>query len=225
MRKLFPLVLLFAALAVNAGAQSGRRNITPPPRIDAPTDPPSSLSPRVDAPTDGPISSPAMGMPPPMRPSELRSLPESLINRQLRSLDKGSFRIADYSGKVVVVNLWATWCGPCRSEVPEYEKVRKEFVGKDVEFIGLTTEDPRAAERVMKFVHDFNFGFHIAFADYETARTLMNGKETIPQTLVIAGDGRVVAHWRGYSRGQSRQRLRDEVKSALSELSSSARKP
>ena len=43
---------------------------------------------------------------------------------------------------MIVVNVWATWCGPCRREVPDYEKVRKEFAGREVEFIALTTEDP-----------------------------------------------------------------------------------
>ena len=80
---------------------------------------------------------------PPMR-RELTALPESLLNRQIKSIDKGSFSFTDFSGKVIVVNIWASWCGPCRMEVPDYEKVRKEYAGRRVEFIGLTTEDPRS---------------------------------------------------------------------------------
>ena len=149
----------------------------------------------------------------------MAAVPESLLQRPLRSLDKGSFRLADFDGKVIVVNLWASWCGPCRSEVPEYEKVRKEYVGRNVEFIGLTTEDPRtSSDRVKQFVRNLNFGFRLGWADRETAVTLMNGRNTIPQTLVIAPNGRIVSQWRGYSRRQSGDHLREAVDSALSQV-------
>jgi thiol-disulfide isomerase/thioredoxin len=153
----------------------------------------------------------------PAAPTELSALPESILKRQLQSLDKGSFRLADFAGSVIVVNLWATWCGPCRMEIPEYEQVRREYAGRHVEFIGLTTEDPRtSSNRVKQFVRDFNFGFRLAWADRETALTLMNGRNAIPQTLVIAPDGRIVSRWRGYSRERSADRLREAIKRALS---------
>jgi thiol-disulfide isomerase/thioredoxin len=131
-------------------------------------------------------------------------------------LDSASIRFADFHGKVVVINLWATWCGPCRREIPEYEKVRKAYAGREVEFIGLTTEDPgTAAPRVRKFLRDFSFTFRIGWADRETARTLMNGKNSIPQTLVIDADGRVVKHWAGYASGRNGERLKQAIDQAL----------
>ena len=157
--------------------------------------------------------------------ADLNVLPENIRDRELQALDKGSFRLSDFSGKVLVVNLWATWCGPCRREVPDYEKVRKEYAGKPVEFIALTTEDPRvASEKVKQFARDFNFGFRLGWADRETAQVLMNGRSSIPQTLVIAANGRVVQHWSGYSSGQSRDRLREAIDSALAEGPASARR-
>ena len=155
---------------------------------------------------------------------ELGVLPESLLQHPLRSLDNSSFRLADFGGKVVVMNLWASWCGPCRAEVPEYEKVRKEYAGYAVEFIGLTTEDPRtSSDRVKQFVRQFNFGFRQGWADRETAHTLMNGSRAIPQTLVIAPNGRIISHWDGYARGKSSDRLRATIERALSEASLPAR--
>src|SRR5688500_19613277 len=104
-------------------------------------------------------------------------LSESLRERKIKGIDKGDFRLGDFQGKVLVINIWASWCGPCRREVPEYEKVRKDYAGREVEFIGLTTEDPRvASDRVNKFARDFSFGFRLGWADRETARTLMNGR-------------------------------------------------
>ena len=157
MKKTFPL-LLVAALAAHAAAQSGRRITTPPP---APVEPQTEA-----AATE---MSPAVTRAP-SAPAEFATLPESVLTRELQSLDRGSFRLSDFGGKVLVVNLWATWCGPCRMEIPEYERVRKEYAGRGVEFVGLTAEDPRtSAERVRQFLRDVKFGFRLAWADRETA--------------------------------------------------------
>jgi thiol-disulfide isomerase/thioredoxin len=211
MRKTFLLILLGAMFVVSAAAQSGRRGMTPPP-----PPPPERM-------TEPPIVSPAERAS--VAPAELTVLPESVLKRQLKALDKGSFSLADFGGKVLVVNLWASWCGPCRREVPEYEKVRKEFAGRGVEFIGLTAEDPRtSSDRVKQFARDFNFRFRLGWADHETAVALMNGRNAIPQTLVIAPDGRILSHWRGYSPGQGGNHLRETIERALSEASPSAQR-
>jgi thiol-disulfide isomerase/thioredoxin len=203
--KKISLLLFLAALAANAAAQSGRKNVHPPTQPEPPVQAPIWSQPEPEV-----VRAPTAR-------AELSALPESLLQRPLKALDKGSFRLGDFGGKVVVVNLWASWCGPCRSEVPEYEKVRKEYAGGNVEFIGLTTEDPRtASDRVKQFARNFNFGFRLGWADRETAHTLMNGRSAVPQTLVIAPDGRIVSHWTGYSRGQGGDRLRAAIERALS---------
>ena len=202
MKKTFPL-LLVAALAAHAAAQSGRRITTPPapePRAEAPPAPSVEPAPAANR-----------------APAELAALPEGLLRRELQSLDKGSFRLADFGGRVLVLNLWATWCGPCRREIPEYEQVRREYAGRGVEFVGLTPEDPRtSAERVRQFVRDFKFDFRLGWADRETALALMNGRNVIPQTYVIAADGTVVRHMRGYSAERSAAMLREALDRALS---------
>lgn len=201
MGKLLLPFLLAAASAMNTPAQSGRRIITPRPTETAPIQPPVNPEPEPQ---------PASGA------SELSFLPESFRERQIQALDSGTFRFADFHGKVVVINIWASWCGPCRREVPEYEKVRKAYAGRDVEFVGLTTEDPRtSSDRVKSFLRDMSFGFRLGWADRETARTLMGGKNSIPQTLVIDADGRIVNHWSGYSPGRSGERLKQTIDQAL----------
>lgn len=217
MKKIFPLILpsavaaLLVALVASVGAQSGRRIVRPAsqplPPIQAPVFNPPDPDP------EGP-SSPAIRSP-------LRVLPDSLLHRPLKALDDSSFRIADFEGKVVVLNLWASWCGPCRREVPEYEKVRKEYAERSVEFIGLTTEDPRtASDRVKQFARKLNFGFRLGWADRATADTLSNGSRAVPQTMVVAADGRVVAHWDGYAPGQSGDHLRATIERALGSVGS-----
>jgi len=171
---------------------------------------------------DPPIQAPVFShpdpepRPEPEAPAPLRTLPASLRERSIRSLDNNSFRIVDFNDKIVVLNLWASWCGPCRSEVPEYEKVRQEYLARNIEFIALTTEDSRSATKSVKeFVRKFNFGFRIGWADRQTALTLMNGYEGIPQTLIIAPGGRVVSHWHGFSRTNSGDVLRAALETAL----------
>ena len=203
MKNLFPLLLLAAFISANAAGQSGRKIVRP---VRQP-----------DPPIQAPVWTPPDPEPAPA-PAKLRALPQSLLYRPLKALDNGSFRLADFRDKIVVVNLWASWCGPCRREVPEYEEVRKEYAGRNVEFIGLTTEDPRkSADRVKKFARDFNFGFRLGWADRDTADTLMNGNNGVPQTFVIGPEGRILSHWGGFARGRSGDHLRAAIEQALEE--------
>lgn len=201
MRRLFLLPVLAFAAAITVFPQSGRRITNPQPTYTAPVQPPVNPEPP-------PKTSAA--------PAPLTFLPERLLERKIKGIDKGDFRLADFHGKVVVINLWASWCGPCRREVPDYEKVRKSYAGKEVEFVALTTEDPDEAEdNVKKFLRQVSFGFRLGWADGEMARALMNGRNSIPQTIVIDSDGRVVKHWSGYSAGRSADRLKDAIEQAL----------
>lgn len=203
MRKLY-LILIFAmASAFIAQPQSGRRIATPAAAPVAPIQPPTNPESELKIATYE------------MLP-ELPMLTERLREREIKSLDNSTFRLSDFTGKVVVINIWASWCGPCRSEVPEYEKVRKEYAARPVEFIGLTAEDPAtAANRVNKFVRDAKFGFRLGWADRELAHTLMNGKTGIPQTLVINTEGRAIKHWTGYAAGRSGDRLREAIEAVI----------
>jgi thiol-disulfide isomerase/thioredoxin len=206
-RKYFPmkslsLIILVVTFAIVANAQSGRRVATTRTTTTAPIQAPLTPDPE-------PASREATG--------PLLSIPESFRERSIKALDSTSFKLSDFEGKVVVINLWASWCGPCRREVPEYDKVRRAYAGRNVEFIGLTAEDPRTAvNKVNKFVRDVNFGFRLGWADLDLARILMDGKAAIPQTLVLDGEGRILSHWAGYSSGVSGSRLKQAIEGALS---------
>lgn len=203
MSKTILLLLLVAASALSAASQSGRRIAGARSAPAAPVQPPANPEPEFKLKTVN-VSGP------------LLFLPVSLRERQIKALDDSSFRLDDFYGKVVVINLWASWCGPCRREIPEYEKVRKAYAERGVEFIGLTTEDPiTSTARVRKFVRDVSFGFRLGWADADTARILMNGRNGVPQTLVIDADGRVVKHWTGFSRREGGDKLKQVLDHAL----------
>ena len=203
MKRLVLLPILAFAACITVFPQSGRRITNPQPTYTAPIQPPVNPEPVPKT----------TAAPPP-----LMFLPESLLERKIKGIQKEDFRLADFHGKVVVINIWATWCGPCRQEVPDYEKVRKSYVGKAVEFVALTAEDPdEASDNVKKFLSQVNFGFRLGWADRDLARFLMNGRNSIPQTLVIDTNGRVVKQWSGYAPGRSADRLKDAIDEALPE--------
>jgi thiol-disulfide isomerase/thioredoxin len=149
-------------------------------------------------------------------PSALTDLPPEVSVAPLKDAKGASFKLAEFFGKVMVVNLWATWCGPCRLEIPELVKLHKEFHSRGVEIIGLSTEEPDAsAEKVRKFIQDFQIDYRIGWAPVEVGVPLMHGHQAIPQILVISRDGRILKHFRGFSAAytsQLKQALEDALK-------------
>jgi thiol-disulfide isomerase/thioredoxin len=137
-----------------------------------------------------------------------KSLPEEVTRQELRDLSGSAFRLSDFRGRVHVVNLWATWCGPCRMEIPGFNKIYEDYRARGVEFVGLTAEDPEDnAERVREFVGETGMTYRVGWIDKLTGLTLANWNTTrtrpnafaIPQTFVMAADGHVVLRVRGYN--------------------------
>ncbi|CAN5841751.1 hypothetical protein BH18ACI4_BH18ACI4_10340 [soil metagenome] len=125
-------------------------------------------------------------------------------------------KLSDYAGKVLVVNLWATWCGPCRLEIPELVKFHKEYRAKGLEIVGLSTEDPEAtATGVRRFAQEFKMEYPVGWATPEVAIALMQGRDAIPQSFVISRDGRILKRFVGYSAAGTSQQLRDAIEEAL----------
>ena len=127
-------------------------------------------------------------------------------------------KLANYSGKVLLVNLWATWCGPCRMETPELVKLHKEFQSRGVEMIGLSTEDPEtSAESVSDFIREYEVDYQIGWATREVAITLMQGRTSIPQSFVIARDGRIVKRFIGFRPDLTPGQIKAALEEALAE--------
>jgi len=146
----------------------------------------------------------------------LPDLPPAVSVAPLKDAKGASFKLADFFGKVMVVNLWATWCGPCRQEIPELVKLHKEFHSRGVEIVGLSTENPDAsAEKVRKFIQDFQVDYRIGWAPVEVAAPLMQGHEAIPQSFVISRDGWILKHFVGFSAANTPAQLRQALEEAL----------
>ncbi len=153
---------------------------------------------------------------PPVRAVPLAA---AILNTELKDIEGKPFKLSDYSGKVVVVNLWATWCGPCRVEIPELIKLSNEYKARGVEIIGLTNEDPvEDATLVKDFVAKHQITYRVGWGNREFSLGLMQGnvRDVIPQSFVISGDGRVVAHLTGFNPSTTPERLKQAVEQALS---------
>lgn len=148
----------------------------------------------------------------------LVTLPGPVLNAANKAAKGGPIKLADYSGKVLLVNLWATWCGPCRVETPELVKLHKEYQGRGVEMVGLSTEDPDAsAQSVDDFVREYNVDYHIGWATREVALGLMQGRTNIPQSFIIARDGRIVRRFIGFRPDVTPAQIKQALEEALQE--------
>lgn len=98
-----------------------------------------------------------------------------------------SFTLSEHSGKVVLLNFWATWCGPCVGEMPAFEKLYEEY-GEEVAILAVNSMEDTIS--VAQFVADNGYTFPIAF-DAEGAVSMKYPTDGIPYTLVIGRDGTV----------------------------------
>lgn len=150
--------------------------------------------------------------------SLLSPVPPVVLDTELKSANGDPIKISNYSGKVVLVNLWATWCGPCRNETPELVKIHKEYQDRGLEMIGLSTEDPVAsAESVQQFVRAYGVDYHIGWATRDVAAALMQGRGAIPQSFIITRDGHIMKRFVGFHPVQTPPQLKQAIEEALTE--------
>ena len=146
------------------------------------------------------------------------ALPRQVLEAENRAASGAPIKLGNYSGKVLLVNLWATWCGPCRMETPELVRLNKEFQSRGVEMIGLSTENPDASARsVSEFVREFNVDYQIGWAKPEVAQIMMQGRTSIPQSFIIARDGRVIRRFIGFNPQTTPTQLKEALEQALKE--------
>lgn len=152
----------------------------------------------------------------PAPPATLVTLPPNVLDAELRAVNGAPIKLSSYAGKVLVVNLWATWCGPCRSEIPELVKLYKEYRSQGLEVVGLSTENPDATqERVKQFVQDFDMNYRVGWATADVAITLMQGRDAIPQSFVVGRDGRVVKRFVGFNAATTPPLMKEAIVGAL----------
>jgi len=115
-----------------------------------------------------------------------------------------------FKGKVMVVDFWATWCGPCVSEIPGYVALQKKYGSKGLVIVGVSL-DRKGPAHVKKFVDDHAMNYIIVMGDDEITEAF-GGFNAIPTTFLISRDGRIINQKTGAAPAEEYEKL---VKSAL----------
>ena len=103
-------------------------------------------------------------------------------------------KLEDFKGKYVYVDVWATWCGPCRAEIPHLKKTEEAFHGKNIEFVSISVDVMKDKEKWKKFVAEKQLGGVQVFADKDWRSDFVTGYKIqgIPRFILIGPDGKIV---------------------------------
>ncbi|RZJ31692.1 MAG: TlpA family protein disulfide reductase [Flavobacterium sp.] len=106
----------------------------------------------------------------------------------------GKTKLADLKGKYVYIDNWATWCGPCRGEIPSLQKVEEHFKGKNIEFVSISVDVKKDYDKWRKFVTDKSLGGMQLIADNDWNSDFMKayGVMSIPRFILIGPDGKII---------------------------------
>jgi len=120
-----------------------------------------------------------------------------LYDFELATIDGGNLNLCDYRGKVLIVDFWATWCGPCRIEIPGFIELKREYGNKDFEIIGVSLD--RGGPSVVKsFAYKMGINYPLVMANRQILLAF-GGVSAIPTTFLLDRDGNIVKRYIGYS--------------------------
>jgi thiol-disulfide isomerase/thioredoxin len=126
-------------------------------------------------------------------PGEVR-INEYLREATLDGLGGSTKMFSDFKGKPLIINVWASWCGPCRAEMDSLERLSRRHNGKEFNVIGISTDDYR--DKAVAFIRNTGISFE-NYLDRNLLLENMLGANTIPLTVLVDADGRVLEKVRG----------------------------
>lgn len=112
----------------------------------------------------------------------------------LESVDGKMIKLSDYRGKIVILDFWATWCGPCRAGIPDLVSLKSVYSSKGVEIIGISVDQNKSL--VSPFMKEFNINYPVVFGNSEVAEDYGN-ISAIPTTVIIDSEGNIVEQFVG----------------------------
>ncbi len=152
-----------------------------------------------------------------VRKGEYPSLPAAVLTAEHKGLDGGIIKLEDYKGKVIVVNLWATWCTPCRKEIPVLIELQEKYRDKGLVVIGLDV-DEESEQVVREFAKVTGINYTLGWINGENQKELLKVSrfEGVPQSFLIGRDGELMSVFVGGSQ-ETVSKLREFVGRAVEE--------
>jgi thiol-disulfide isomerase/thioredoxin len=129
----------------------------------------------------------------------------SALNVEIEKLDGSTFKLADFRGKVLVVDFWQTNCAPCIKLLPKLANLSRQYRDKGVEVVGLTSDEKSEQSNVVKFLKRYGADYTIGYDNRWVSSAFLKGTEDetgappIPQVFVLSREGRVIEHLIGDS--------------------------
>lgn len=132
----------------------------------------------------------------------------------LPATDGKSVHLSDYRGKAVLLNFWATWCQPCRIEMPWFVELQKRYGSEGLQVVGVSMDDPGSEKDVEEFAQQLgvNYPILVAGKDKDSVGNAYGGVPFLPATFYIDRDGKVLEKNFGL---KGRGEIEDSIKKIL----------
>lgn len=128
----------------------------------------------------------------------------------LRDVDGNAVTLSSLKGKVVLLSFWATWCGPCKEEMPHLQQLYTEFKDKGFVVLSISSDDARTASRVKPFILSKGFTFPVLLDKDSSVTGVYNPNKTLPWTVLIDRSFQVSEVHAGFNPGDA-EKLRATV--------------
>ncbi|MFN8060621.1 MAG: TlpA disulfide reductase family protein [Vicinamibacterales bacterium] len=137
--------------------------------------------------------------------------PQPAKDFTLKDVAGKDVKLSDLKGKVVVLNFWATWCGPCKVEIPAFVELQDKYRGQGVVFLGLSVDDP--VEKLKPFVDQYKINYPILLGDgHDDVQEAFGPIYGIPVTILIGRDGKICRRHMGIA---AKEQVERDIKGML----------
>ena len=130
---------------------------------------------------------------------------------ELKALDGKTVHLSDYRGKAVLLNFWATWCQPCKIEMPWFAELQKQYGPEGLQIVGIAVDEDASPQDLAEFAGKLGVNYPILVGK-ESVEDLFGGVQFLPATLYINREGKIVDKVFGL---KGRGEIEDSIKKAL----------